>query len=88
MQVYARALINPKVVVRGGTRSPKNRKSNLKDNLQAVERGQVPQMLRIPKPPRQPELKRPLTEKQLDEQKKRQPIMPENFKVDIQHVPI
>ena len=33
MEVYARALTNPKVVVRGGQRSPKNRKSSLKDKV-------------------------------------------------------
>ena len=46
------------------------------------------QMVRVPKPPRQPELKRPLTAKDLDELKKRGPIMPEGFEVEKMHVPI
>ena len=44
-------------------------------------------MIRVPKPPRQPVLKRPLTAKNLDELKKRTPIMPEGFMVE-KHVPI
>ena len=41
-EVYSRALINPKVVVRGGTRSPKNRKSNLKEGQNADKAGYAP----------------------------------------------
>jgi len=49
-QVFTRALTNPKVVVRGGTRSPKNKKSVLKD-LES-QRHVVKKIVRVPRPPR------------------------------------
>ena len=65
VQVYGRAMVNPKVVVKGVSRGSPSRKSILKD-LQGTQSG-VPQIVRVPQPPRVPELKRPLTTKDLDE---------------------
>ena len=67
VQVYGRAMVNPKVVVskpgRQSTVSPS--KKGLKD-LQGAQ-PTAPQIIRKPQPPRVPELKRPLTGKQLEE---------------------
>jgi hypothetical protein len=74
-QVFARAMINPKVVVKGISRSP-NKRGSTKD----LQHGSaIPQIVRKPQPPRTAELKRPLTTKQLDEMQKRLPIAPELY---------
>ena len=83
-QVYGRAMINPKVVVKGGSRSPQRRAST-KELQGAVP---VPQIVRRPQPPRVPELKRPLTGAQLDELQKRLPIAPENYAASTMNIPI
>lgn len=79
-------MVNPKVVVRGGTRSPKSKgKSVLKD---FESQPPVSQIVRVPHPPRQPELRRPLTEKQLDELQQRLPVAPENYTAPTMHIAI
>lgn len=78
-------MVNPKVVVRGATRSPSKR--NTFKELQAAQT--IPaQIVRKPQPPRMPELKRPLTGKQLDEQQARLPVMPDGFAAETMHVKI
>ena len=80
-------MVNPKVVVRGGSKSPVKR-GGLKDTNAANGCGGVPQVVRKPQPPRVPELKRPLTGKQLDEIKKRLSIEPEEFAAPSMHIVI
>ena len=87
VQVYGRAMINPKVVVRGGSKSPAKRAS-LKDMNATGQQTGVPQIVRKPQPPRVPELKRPLTGKQLDEIKKRLSIEPEGFAAQTMNIAI
>ena len=58
-QVYGRAMVNPKVVIRGGSKSP-NKRGSLKD-VNGNQQTGIPQIVRKPQPPRVPELKRPLT---------------------------
>ena len=48
----------------------------------------MPQIVRKPQPPRVPELKRPLTGKQLDEIKKRLSIEPDGFAAQTMHIAI
>ena len=80
-QVFARAMVNPKVVVKG---SPNKRGNSLNLSGNAPN----PQIVRKPQPPRQAQLKRPLTAKQLDELQKRLPMMPEGYKAPKMHIPI
>lgn len=77
-QVYGRAMVNPKVVVRGSSKSPNKRGSSLK-GIDGTQPGPIPQIVRKPQPPRIPALKRPLTGKQLDELQKRLAIEPEGY---------
>ena len=84
-QVYGRAMVNPKVVIRGSSKSPNKRNSSMK-GMDAP--GPIPQIVRRPQPPRVPELKRPLTGKQLDELQKRLAVEPEKFAAQTMHIAI
>ena len=78
-------MVNPKVVVKGGPRSP-GKKNTFKE-LQDAQT--IPtQIVRQPQPPRMPQLKRPLTGKQLDELNARLPMMPDEYKGTTMHVEI
>ena len=91
VQVYGRAMVNPKVVVKGGanSKSPAKRGSLVTGGAdRQAPNGGVPQIVRKPQPPRVPELKRPLTGKQLDEIKKRLSIEPDGYAAQTMHIPI
>jgi len=47
-QVYGRAMVNPKVVVKGSSKSPNKRGSNLKDVNGGAQQTGVPQIIRRP----------------------------------------